>query len=115
MGNRSVKHKRSSGKRSSGKRSSGKRSSGKRSSGKRSSRGGMRSPPKEDASPRTIIRQKMRSSVTRRQKETKANSETLFGSMLPSKSKTRRKETPLRETIMEEEEEWWAYKPIIYV
>jgi hypothetical protein len=64
----------------------------------------MRSPPKEDASPRTIIRQNMRASVTRRQKEAKANSETLFGSMLPSKTKTRRNKTPLRETIMEEEE-----------
>jgi len=64
----------------------------------------MRSPPKEDVSPRTIIRRKMRDSVTRRKNETKANSESLFGSTAQSNIRTRRKKTPLKETIMEEDE-----------
>ena len=64
--------------------------------------GGMHSPQKEEASPRTIIRQKMRANVTRRQKEAKANSDSPFGSPMLTKTRTRRKKTPPKETIIEE-------------
>lgn len=80
MGNVSVKHKRSH------------------------RRGDMRSPLKDDISPRTIIRKNMRDSVTRRRKEAKANSDSPFGRPMLTKSRTKRNKTPSKETIMEEEE-----------
>ena len=97
MGNVSVKHKRSHFNRRS--------RFNRRSHFNRRHRGGLHSPLKDDASPRTIIRKKMRASVTRRRTEAKANSESPFG-ITPGKSRTikKRNKTPPKETILEEAE-----------
>lgn len=68
-------------------------------------RGGMHSPQREEASPRSVIRRKMRDSVTRRKIEAKANSENPFGNKTPASTRRRGKKSPPKDIIYEEKEE----------
>jgi hypothetical protein len=62
----------------------------------------MRSPSKEDLSPRSIIRRKWKDTVTRRRTEAKANSDTFTG-LSTGTRRNKTKKMPTLSTFNEEE------------